>query len=457
MAGVRRRAYVLFTFLIFCQFLGLEAGAVPRTPWPARKRRTEDGLRPGLHQLKRLDRWPAEPASPQGTIDTGKFEAGMGALCAGVITARQARKVGEGILAAAVVAGVDPFLLGALVYRQSRCNPLLESSFGVGLLQIQGRMLQASLRGNQLNYKVLENGNWVDRKRTVPTGALARLKEVDVNLRLGAALLAMWQEQHPAIDKVFPGNVPHRGAAAHFGWGDVVRGSGGEDRALIARRRLVNRYLGVAGKVQPTTLGFSVVSPLEGEPRVATSGLGEDREDGVRAHRGVDLDATSGEPIASIADGVVWFTGYDLPGREKPLVVLPEDLGKPRPSLGPGGLFICIRHVPSIFSCYMHLSSYTVRVNDPVKAGQVVAAVGRSGTHVSGAHLHLEIHQDGKAIDPSPILGEALVIPPTETLAHDQALANQAHRLKLERRARRKARFAERVARATGILPAPNR
>ena len=447
MAGVWRRGFVFFTLLGFLLSLGEDARGATRTPWPARKRRTENGLRPGLHQLKDIRRWPAEPASPKGPVDSRKFVAAIGAICVGVITARMARRLGEGILTAASDAGVDPFLLGALVYRQSRCNPRLESSFGVGVLQIQARMVQGNLRGTRLIYQVREKGAWVERTRSVPAGALSRLKNMEINLRLGAALLGMWEEQHPAIDEVFPGNVPHRGAVAHFGWGDVVRGSGGEDRAYIARRRLLNHYLGVQGKVHPTSLGFSVVSPLEGEPRVATSGPGEDREEGARAHRGLDIDATSGEPIASLADGVVWFAGYDLPGREKPLVVLPEDLKKPRPPLGPGGLFLCIRHVPGIFSCYMHLSSYTVRINDRVKAGQVVGAVGRSGTHVSGAHLHLEIHREGKAIDPAPILGGDLVIPPRETLAHERALENQAHRLKLERRARRKARMAERAAR----------
>ena len=155
-----------------------------------------------------------------------------------------------------------------------------------------------------------------------------------------------------------------------------------------------------------------MVSPLEGIPRVAPSGPGEDREDGARAHRGLDIDATGGEPIASIADGVVWFTGFDLPGRVRPQVVPPDELASTkRPELGAGGLFVCIRHVPHIFSCYMHLQSYRVAINERVKAGQVIANVGHSGIKVSGTHLHLEIHRDGEALDPAPILGPELVDP----------------------------------------------
>jgi murein DD-endopeptidase MepM/ murein hydrolase activator NlpD len=264
-------------------------------------------------------------------------------------------------------------------------------------------------------------------------------------LRLGAALLAMWQEQHPDIDGMFADSVPHRSAVAHFGWGDIVRGTGGEDRALNARRRVINRYLDSKVTPRKTELGFAVVSPLEGIPRVAPSGPGEDREEGVRAHRGLDIDATAGEPIGSIADGVVWFTGFDLPGRVPPRVVPAGELATTkRPELGPGGLFICIRHVPHIFSCYMHLQSYRVAINDRVKAGQIVANVGHSGIKVSGTHLHLEIHRDGDALDPAPILGPEFVIPPQETVAHDIAMANKQHRLVQERRTRWKARLAAR-------------
>jgi murein DD-endopeptidase MepM/ murein hydrolase activator NlpD len=178
---------------------------------------------------------------------------------------------------------------------------------------------------------------------------------------------------------------------------------------------------------------------------VAPSGPGEDREDGIRAHRGLDIDATVGEPVSSIADGVVTFSGFDLPGRVPPQVVPPDALvGTKRPPLGPGGLFVCVRHAPRIVSCYMHLLTYRVAVGDRVKAGQVIATVGRSGTKVSGSHLHLEIRRDGDAIDPAPILGPAFVIPPHETVAHDIAMANKKHRLRKERRARWKARMAAR-------------
>lgn len=409
-------------------------------------------MRPGVHEVKDPKRWPAEPESPPAPIDGAKFRGAFASLCEGMVSPRMLGRISDEIRQVADEAKLDPFLLAALVYRESRCVPTLVTPFGTGLLQVQARMIQGNVNGDTLRYQVRDGESseglkvgWTEHTQPIPRGALARLQNSLINLRLGAAMLAMWQEQHPDIDAVFAESVPHRSAVAHFGWGDIVRGTGGEDRALIARRRLINRYLEVKVDSRKTDLGFDVVSPLEGIPRVAPSGPGDDRDEGVRAHRGLDIDATAGEPIGSIADGVVWFTGFDLPGRVRPQVVPPGELATTkRPELGPGGLFICIRHVPRIFSCYMHLQSYRVAINDPVKAGQIVANVGHSGVKVSGTHLHLEIHRDGDAIDPAPILGPDFVIPPQETVAHDIAMANKKHRLVKERRARWKARLAER-------------
>jgi len=414
----------------------------------ARKRHTEEGLlRPGVHEVKDPKRWPAEPDSPPAPIDEANFRTALSGLCEGMVSPRMLGRLADEIRQAADEASVDAFLLAALVYRESRCVPTLMTPFGTGLLQIQTRMIQGNVRGNTLRYQVRDGDAWKEQTRPIPRGALLRLQSSLVNLRLGAAILGMWQDQHPAIDEVFTDSVPHRSAVAHFGWGDIVRGTGGEDRALIARRRLIERYLDEKVTPRKTEFGFAVVSPLEGIPRVAPSGPGEDREDGVRAHRGLDIDATGGEPIRSIADGVVWFTGFDLPGRERPQVVSPNRLPTiKRPALGPGGLFVCVRHVPHVFSCYMHLQSYRVAINDHVEAGQIIAKVGHSGIKVSGTHLHLEIHRDGEALDPAHILGPDFVIPPQDTVAHDIAMANKKHRLMKERRARWKARLAEQQA-----------
>ena len=426
--------------------------AADGTPWPARRRHSEEGLRPGVHELKDIRRWPAEPASPPGPPDPSRFRAAMLGLCEGTATARAIGHIADRVREAAAEAGVDPFLLGALVYRASRCDPRLTTSFGVGLLQIQPGMYRANVQGSTLVYQVRQGEAWAEKTRPLPRAALNPwlLKQVSHSLQVGAALLGMWQDQHPAIDQDFAGSVPHRSAVAHFGWGDVVRGTGGEDRALVARRRLIEHYLGKQAVPRATTLGIAVVSPLEGAPRVAPSGPGEDRDRGARAHRGLDIDATAGEPVLSLADGVVAFAGVDMPGRVAALAVPPRDLARARhiPS-GPGGLFVCVRHAEGILSCYMHLSRYRVHVDERVKAGDRLGAVGHSGTKISGSHLHLQIYIKGYTVDPAPILGPELVIPPQDTVAHDLAMRAKKLRLRQERHARWRAQLAARKDAAT--------
>ena len=69
-----------------------------------------------------------------------------------------------------------------------------------------------------------------------------------------------------------------------------------------------------------------ITSPLEGAPRLGTSGLGVDRDGGERSHRGVDIDATVGEPVRAVADGVVQFAGVDMTGDHPALGLLPRQL-----------------------------------------------------------------------------------------------------------------------------------
>src|SRR5205814_75546 len=118
-------------------------------------------------------------------------------------------------------------------------------------------------------------------------------------------------DAHPMLDDAF-GGVPHRSGVAHFQWGDQVSNSGGEDAVFTARRRMIARYLDEPETPQPTSLGMDLVSPLEGAPRVASSGPGEDRDGGARHHRGLDIAASDGEPVRAVAAGVVIFAGANL-------------------------------------------------------------------------------------------------------------------------------------------------
>lgn len=101
-------------------------------------------------------------------------------------------------------------------------------------------------------------------------------------------------------------------------------------------------------------------------------------------HGGVDFTPGIGTPIGSIADGVV--TDIDLGG-------------------GSGsGIFVEVEHMiegQRVTTVYAHLKPETVVVKEgqELAVGDEIAQVGNTGIS-TGPHLHLEIHVQGKHVDP---------------------------------------------------------
>jgi murein DD-endopeptidase MepM/ murein hydrolase activator NlpD len=100
-------------------------------------------------------------------------------------------------------------------------------------------------------------------------------------------------------------------------------------------------------------------------------------------HSGIDMASSIGEPIHPIMSGRVvqvergWF-GY--------------------------GNMVVIAHTSEYESLYAHMSKIYVVQGQEVTTDTEIGEVGSTG-HSTGPHLHLEIHEDGKAINPAPILG----------------------------------------------------
>lgn len=106
-------------------------------------------------------------------------------------------------------------------------------------------------------------------------------------------------------------------------------------------------------------------------------------------HEGIDLNPGSGFPIQAVADGVV------------------SQVGNPSGSFG---VFVVIDHVvdgQAVSTTYAHmqLGSMNLNVGDSVDRGQVIGAVGNTGSS-TGPHLHFAVSIGGVYIDPLPWLGE---------------------------------------------------
>jgi hypothetical protein len=402
----------------------LGSAAQAKDPWPHREPRKEP--RPA-HQLRSVNTWPAEP-TVLPPIDPIKFKEALASLCE-VPADSPVAALAPDFLAAAEETKTDPFTLAALARIGSGCKPKYNKDGVIGMMAVEPGM-----------YRV-EGAPTPPVEKTDLT--VKRLLDPEVNITVGATLLAMWNGSHAESDAGF-GGVPHRSAVAHYVWGDEVRSSGQEDIILTARRRMIARYNGVVDKPRQSHYGIDVVSPLEGIPRVATSGPGDDRSDG-RTHKGLDIVATIGEPVRSIADGVVIFAGANMPGRAR-LGPIPASKIKRYAwrRLGVGGIYLCIEHTPDprrIVSCYMHLASYNVNERDEVKAGQIIGAAGRTGVKVSPPHLHLEVRVDDRTTNPAKTLGDLVIAPRmTQTYVRVQ----KAKRLRRLRASLDQAAFADR-------------
>ncbi|MEL6539328.1 MAG: M23 family metallopeptidase [Bacteroidota bacterium] len=99
-------------------------------------------------------------------------------------------------------------------------------------------------------------------------------------------------------------------------------------------------------------------------------------------HYGVDIVAKEQAPIKCVADGIVVLAEYTLET----------------------GWVIIVQHCRNLVSVYKHNASVFKKVGSFVKAGEVIAIMGNSGTLSSGPHLHFELWHGGKAIDPEDFI-----------------------------------------------------
>ena len=98
-------------------------------------------------------------------------------------------------------------------------------------------------------------------------------------------------------------------------------------------------------------------------------------------NKGIDITGRIGESVMAAATGSVVYAGSGL--------------------LGYGNLVI-IKHNEQYLSAYAHNKKLLVKEGQKVKAGQVIAEIGSSGT--DKVKLHFEIRRQGKPVDPKKYL-----------------------------------------------------
>jgi murein DD-endopeptidase MepM/ murein hydrolase activator NlpD len=97
-----------------------------------------------------------------------------------------------------------------------------------------------------------------------------------------------------------------------------------------------------------------------------------------KMHKGIDIARPSNYMIKAADNGVVVSAGYDNGGY---------------------GNKIIIDHQNGYRTMYAHLASITVNVGQTVSRGSQIGVMGSTGNS-TGVHLHFEVYQNGKLINP---------------------------------------------------------
>lgn len=99
-------------------------------------------------------------------------------------------------------------------------------------------------------------------------------------------------------------------------------------------------------------------------------------------HRGIDVAASWGTPVGAARAGTVTYAGWSSQGY---------------------GNLVKIRHAGGAETWYGHFSSIAVGVGQYVNQGAIIGYIGSTGIS-TGPHLHFELYEAGRAIDPLGIL-----------------------------------------------------
>ena len=119
-----------------------------------------------------------------------------------------------------------------------------------------------------------------------------------------------------------------------------------------------------------TPLNFTRISSNFGNRKHPISG-------GWKQHKGIDLAASTGTPVESVGSGTVSIAGWN----------------------GGYGKFVKIKHTSGYVTAYAHLSKINVTKGQQVEQGELIGAVGTTGSS-TGPHLHYEMYFNDQLVHP---------------------------------------------------------
>lgn len=149
-------------------------------------------------------------------------------------------------------------------------------------------------------------------------------------------------------------------------------------KTIAAQRRAKSLATTANSPATGNISGLALAIPVNGTVSSRFGSRGYSRSS---VHTGVDISASSGTGIRSVAPGIVTYAGYK----------------------GSYGNLLIIDHGNGVQSYYAHCSALYVGEGQSVDSNTTIAAVGSTGNS-TGPHLHLELRINGSPVNPQNYL-----------------------------------------------------
>lgn len=220
--------------------------------------------------------------------------------------------------------------------------------------QIDEETVLAKLEDNAENvYKIYEIADLNNKENTVYVETMEEAEEIVATLK----------EQYKVLEPELVINT-------------IYTKSLDEESIKVAKEKIESNLEQKLEEQGKTVAGvYLACKPVSG---VITSRFGANESIRDHTHLGIDIGAPAGTAIKATAAGTIKTAGWNNGGY---------------------GNLVIIDHGNGIQTYYGHCSKIYVSAGSKVNAGDTIAAVGSTGNS-TGNHLHFEIRQNGKQVNP---------------------------------------------------------